>query len=120
MNPFIKEQLKKTKIALPPYDDNTTELFIPRTLTSSMTIDGLIVDQFYQVYLAQYVVVEPEGFTLSANWNKGTVPPENRMNIKVIQIMGKMVQIAGVGCTTNISWHGWVPIKAISILDNNF
>ena len=120
MNPFIKEQLDKVKIALPPYDDTTCEIIIPQTISQSMQSTGLQLNQVYQIYLAQYVVTEPEGFTLSANWNNGTCPPENRMNIKIVQLLGKMAQIAGIGCTTNISWQGWVPIKAITILDDNF
>lgn len=66
MNKFIKEQLNKTKILLPNFDDNTTSLFIPRS-NSQISSSDLEIGHCYLLYLEDYVVNEPAGFTLSSN-----------------------------------------------------
>lgn len=66
MNKFIKEQLDKSKITLPEYDQDTTELFIRRHAGNALATD-LLVGYKYLVYVEDYIVHEPENFTLSAN-----------------------------------------------------
>lgn len=115
----IFEQLKKCRINLPEYDINSTRLVIPiQGMQVSAPAPGvdLVEGGEYNIFIEDYIINEPPNFTLSANWNKGTKPPENKMIIRVNKIMGKMVNVAGAGETTNIAWGGWLPRKAIKII----
>lgn len=96
MNKFIKEQLNKTKILLPKFDDNTTNIFIPKS-NNIVSSSDLLLGHCYLLYLEDYIVHEPAGFSLSANWNNGTTPNENKVKAKVMQDMGKMVRLYTMG-----------------------
>ena len=122
MNLVVEEQLSKVKIAnLPPYDENTTHLIIPKK-------DGLsqfefVVGAMYIVQLEDYIVKPNKGFNLHDNWNNGIPPSSNVLKIQVLQIMGKMIQVSSVGfdVTNNIelgdTWEGWLPKKSIKIIN---
>ena len=121
MNKLTKEQLDKCQIVLPPYNDDSTELFIPRSSGAQAKLvaqnaSSFVVGQTYQIYVENYVINEPENFTLSANWNQGTKPPENKLNATIVTINGKMIRVDAIGLTTNIRWTGWLPQKAIKAL----
>ena len=116
MNKFILEELQKTKVNLPVYNNQTTELFIPKNNGLRSTVD-ITVGHDYAVYIEDYIINEPSNFTLSTNWNNGTKPPENKAYIRILQIMGKMVKVYCKGATTGIIWEGWIPRKGINIID---
>lgn len=116
MNKFIKQQLKKCRVVLPEWDDSTTHLLIECT-TNHPAQETLNTDKEYLIEIKDYILHEPPNFTLSSNWNAGTVPPEHSMKIKYINVMGKMVQVQGVGTTTNISWTGWLPQKSFEVIE---
>lgn len=115
MNKFIKKQLDKCRIPLPYYDENTTHLIISKN-ENLKKLEELEIGHFYQIELADYVVNEPPTFTLSSNWNNGTKPPEHSMTIEIVQMIGKMIKINGVGNKTNIAWEGFVPKKSIKVV----
>ena len=121
MDKLIKEQLSKVKVAvLPPYDENVTEIFIPKTtqILSKNVLEG----NYYLVQLAPFILNEPEGYNLSSNWNNGSVPLHSCYKCEVNKILGKMIKITGIGydlnnqIDLNYMWSGWVPQEGVTIL----
>ena len=118
MNKFIKKELEKCRIKLPEYNDDTTYLFIPRN-EDVKNLEELKINHFYLFEVADYIINEPPTFTLSANWNGGTYPPEKRLNCEVLEFVGKMVKVLSEGETTHIRWEGFLPRKSIKMVLNN-
>lgn len=121
MNEFILNQLKKcTRCEIPPYDENTLTLEIPKnSLKKELSFS---VNNCYLIEIADYVLNPPPGFSLAQNWNKGTNPPSKYMNVCCIQLLGKMVNVEGVSFNIesnspgNSTWEGWLPLTAVKIL----
>lgn len=120
MNKFVKQQLLKcTQAIIPAFDDTTTNILISRYDKADLSI---MLNHWYILELADYVINEPPNFTLSSNWNNGTKPKHKYNKAEVIQIMGKMVKINCIGYNMqedkNIPdvWEGWVPEKAIKLI----
>lgn len=116
MNKFIKQQLNKCRTILPHWDDDTTHMII-ECKNNSISGESLNTNKEYIIEIKDYIIHEPENFTLSSNWNSGTVPPEKTMRIKYLRVMGKMIQVQGVGITTNIYWTGWLPQKGFEVIE---
>lgn len=114
MQKFIKQQLLKVNIALPEWDDNTTHMIISRDYSTEKK-NRFTVGGNYDIIIEDYIINEPSNFTLSANWNGGTKPPEHHMSVTIVQIMGKMIKISGVGKTSGTHWEGWLPQKGIKV-----
>ena len=113
MNKFVKEQLSKCNTVLPEWDDNTTKLVITGKKES---VNKDHFDSIH-IHIENYIINEPSNFTLSSNWNGGTKPPENDMIVTIVQQMGKMYKVSGIGKSTNIHWEGWLPQKGFRIID---
>lgn len=103
MNIFIKEQLKKCRVDLPPWNNDTTKIIIPLVSNNNLELTTR------QIYIKNYVLNEPPNFTLSHEWNNDTVPPENKMYVKILETRGKMIKVEGKGVYSNIPWVGWLP-----------
>lgn len=73
------------------------------------------VGHCYSVEVESYIVHPFEGFTLHDNWNNGIAPTDIRMNMEVLQILGKMIQVHCIGQTDRKLWDGWLPIKSVRI-----
>lgn len=125
MNKYIWDQLQKVTVAdLPPYDQNTTKLVIPKKegLPTQGEPSSFIPGHFYIVELEDYIVHPPENFSLHQNWNNNVVPQVRGYRCYCVQLMGKMVKIDGVGydwkshTELNTAWSGWVPLKSIKII----
>lgn len=121
MNPLIKKQLESCKVAVvPPFMEDTTQLIIPKGTASTVSL--FEVGRCYLVELADYITNPPEDFTLSVNWNQGTVPKHKYYKCEINKVMGSMVRIQGCGyiLETNTDtcdmWAGWVPQKGIKLL----
>lgn len=114
MNKFVKQQLSKCRIELPPYDDNTTHLNIPYGQHTPK--NTLNVDDVFTISIKDYIINEPSNFTLSANWNMGTKPPEHTMYVRYVETKGKMICVEGVGANTNQYWKGWLPQKGFDVI----
>lgn len=119
MNKFILNQLKKIRFAnLPDYNDDTTEIFIPKQTNEVSLEEG----KCYIIEVENYIIKPYEGFTLHDNWNKGIVPKHKFMKCEVCQIMGKMIRIDAIGYDWENkedildSWSGWLPIKSVKII----
>lgn len=121
MNPIIEKQLRRVKIAdLPEYDENTTHLLIKKKGTPV----GMSFQEghYYLIELEDYIIHPSPTFTLHTNWNKGVIPTEKCYKCFCIKVIGKMVQIQGVGFDyenredLNVEWDGWLPVKSVKIL----
>lgn len=118
MNKIIKEQLSRCKISnIPNFNDSTTELIIPKAEPEKVPE----LNHAYLIYIEDYIIHEPPGFQLSSNWNKGTCPKYSYYRVQVIQIVGKMYKVQGVGYNPETDdtypegWMGWLPEKGFHI-----
>ena len=115
MNKFIKEQLKKCKIAqIPDFTDKTTELLIP--CNNQLSKVDFECGGEYNIRVEDYIIHPYPGFTLHDNWNQGIIPTDNLMHVLVTKDMGKMIQVQAVGLNDNKAWRGWLPKKSCKIL----
>lgn len=87
MNKIIKRELEKVRVELPDYDDNTTSIFIPKSVKND-----IVIGSNYLIKVKSYIINEPPGFTLSTNWNNGVTPKEQFLSGTLVNVMGKMYQ----------------------------
>lgn len=119
INPIIRDQLSKLKIA---EIDNLNDDTYTYIITPKKKLTGVELDKCYLIQLAEYLVKPFEGFTLHQNWNNNIIPKDILMKCCVTQIMGKMIKIVGVGVDPNTMqdtpnrWEGWLPLKSIEVL----
>ena len=120
MNKIIEKQLKNLKkCQLPPYTSESTEIFIPKGSIKKEL--GLTLNHCYQIEIADYVLNPPPEFSLAQNWNNNTVPPCKYMNVCIMQLMGKMIKVEGIGfdienqIPINNAWGGWLPRESIKV-----
>jgi hypothetical protein len=120
MNTLIKKQLESVrKVDLPPYDENTLTLFIPRQVHKTIDIE---LNKCYLIELEDYIVNPFKDFTLHDNWNSGIPPKHKYLKCEIEKIMGKMVKINSIGfdhinnVDTEDLWEGWLPRKGFKIL----
>lgn len=113
MNKEIKLELNKCKIAnIPEYDEDTLEI----TILKHNSLD-IIENHYYTINIDDYIINEPDNFTLSSNWNNGTKPPENTVRAKIEKIMGKMIKVNCIGVNSGKVWSGWLPRKSVDIVE---
>ena len=121
MNPIIKKQLESCRVAnIPQFQETDTVIVIPKG--SILNITPYQVGKYYLVELADYILNPSEGYTLSSNWNNGTIPKYKYYKCEITKTVGKMVGILGCGVNpvtgqdTNDLWEGWVPQAGIKLL----
>jgi hypothetical protein len=121
MNDIIKERLAKCSVAqIPEYDDNTTRMIIPK---ASFIPEEWITGRCYLIKLENYIVNPPDNFNLHEQWNNGIVPKHHYMKCEVVNKMGKMIKVEGIGfdivtnTATNDFWSGWLPKKSIKKIE---
>ena len=97
---------------MPEWDSDTTTLIIPYK-------DNLLIpnnNDKIKIEIKRYILIEPDTFTLSKDWNNGTIPPEKYMWVNYVDRRGKMLKVSGTGETTNIFWEGWLPEKGFEVI----
>lgn len=121
LNPILKEQLSKVKVAhIPDYDDNTLELHIP--CGSDVKVTSYQLNRYYIVELSDYILNPPPDFSLASNWNHGSIPTSKYYFAEITQIVGRMIKITGCGydiktrTRTNDVWEGWVPQRGLKLI----
>lgn len=122
MNDIIKEQLKKVRwVALPDYDDNTTQMIIKKQGKPTLEFN---VGHFYIFEIADYILTPSDTFTLASNWNKGIIPQSKYIRCQILQIMGKMIRVGAIGYDlsnqtdkSDIYESLWLPKAGIKIID---
>lgn len=124
MNELIRTQLNKCQIALiPEIEEGQCSIVIPKG--SSSVIGPYDLGKCYLVQFADHILHPSPDSTLASNWNQGRIPKHSYYKVEVVQMMAKMVRLAGFGyipetnTDTNDFWDGWVPqpsVKIISLL----
>jgi hypothetical protein len=122
MNKIIKNQLLKCKVAdIPSFEEDTTYIEIPKGKRFNKSL-SFELNKCYIIEIEDYVLNPSPEFTLSTNWNRGTVPPNKYMKVMVSQIMGKMIKVIGNSydynnhTDLNFIWEGWLPSAAVKLL----
>lgn len=115
MNKFVKRELEKLNNLIPYWDDNTTHLVINRDGKNTIS-NPIYIGNKFTIKIENYIINQPPNFSLAENWNGGTVPPEEILEVEVIQLMGKMTKVKAIGKCTRISWEGWLPNKGFRIV----
>lgn len=127
MNSIIEQQLKSVRVAqVLNFDSDTTKILIPKhtvEITNNISdTETVHIGRLYLIELADYILNEPNGFTLHANWNNNIKPLHKYMKALVLQDLGKMVKIKGIGFNIkehqdlDYEWIGWCPKKSITII----
>lgn len=121
MNNIIKAQLERCSVAdIPPINDDLQHFVVKKKVR--LTASDLQVNHYYILELADYILNEPEGFTLSSNWNKGVVPKSKHLKCCITKRMGKMVFVEGIGFDLDTktdnsdSFNGWLPAAGIKVI----
>lgn len=122
MNNIVKKQLEACKVAdLPAWDDNTVHIVINRK--TQLEAKDIQLNHYYIVKLADYILHEPEGFTLSTNWNAGKKPETSYLKCCVTKSMGKMLFVEGIGydyenkADLTPVFNGWLPSAGIKVME---
>ncbi|MBQ6632026.1 MAG: hypothetical protein IJH55_07995 [Romboutsia sp.] len=112
INKFTYIELQKIRNLLPNNWEDDLHFIISNNISSNTIKTG----NKFTIKVENYIINQPPNFSLSENWNGGTVPPEEVLDIEILQIMGKMIKIKAIGKCTNISWEGWLPQKSFKII----
>ena len=114
MNKFTYRELKKIDHLIPNgWDENTEHIIVPN---SNGIINAITLGAKFTVKLENYIINQPPNFTLSENWNAGTFPPEEILDVEVIQTVGQMTRVRAFGHNNRIEWIGWLPNKGFKVI----
>lgn len=125
MNKIILRELEKIKANMSSYDDSTTLIHIDKREDNSKTSDSvtLKIGTKYRFMVQDYILKEPQNFSLSSNWNNGVIPVSKYMEGTVTNIQGNMIQFNSVGFDVNTNTEKedrylglWLPRKSITVL----
>ena len=122
MNKTIKNQLNKVKSVKLEFDNNTTQIFIPKT-TEVLPV-SLTEGQVYIIELEDFIINPLPNSVLASNWNSGKVPKYKRYQVEFLQRMNNMYKFNGIAINDNEllyseNWYGWFPengFRVISLL----
>ena len=105
MNKLIKDQLTKVTSVKLEFDDDTEELYIPKTdEISSLSVK---IGNIYKVELDDSLLHPLSNSTFAANWNSGRVPKNKVYIIDVIDILYNYIKCNGVAINDQSdSWYG--------------
>lgn len=116
MNKFIQKQLENINIDIPYFDDNTTHLIISHQKSNKKYSNEFIIGDTCNIRVQKYVLDPSYNYSLYKNWNCETVPPEEDLIAKVIQINGNMIKFICTGKITKEQWEGWLTKDSIQIV----
>ena len=115
MNKFTFRELSKvSNLIQEDWDINSTHLIIPNK--DGIVKNTISVGEKFTIKLENYIINQPPNFTLSENWNQGTIPPEQILDVEVMRVMGKMIGVKAVGKNSKEVWEGWLPEKGFKII----
>lgn len=120
MSDRLIQQLKmitRVVIGNPPSDFSKVEIPRQEVLLSSEIRcgDALLIE------LPDYILHPSNNFDLHVKWNHNIPPVDNLLCVKVLQCMGNMIQVDGVGYdikTQSVNgnkWSGWLPRASIKV-----
>ena len=115
MNKLIKEQLLKVTATKIEFNDDTTELFIPKTLVISNA--SLKKGMVYRIKLEPFITNPNPSSTLASNWNNGIIPKYDEYYADIIDRMGVMIKVNAVAVEDNTSqFVGWLPDNGFTVI----
>lgn len=115
MNKFTARELNKIKETIPiEFDDTTTHIIIP--CVENRKVNTYNIGDKFSIRLESYIRNQPPNFTLAENWNQGTVPPEDYLDITIVKTAGKMIGVKAIGKNSGEKWEGWLPSKGFMVL----
>lgn len=119
MNNIIKKQLDQITATNIEFNDDTTEIFIPKT--TSYNLKSLKKDSVYLIELNDSLLNPSSSSTLASNWNAGRVPKYKHYNAEVNSVMNKMVQVTAVPIINGEAiykeqFYGWLPFDQIKVI----
>ena len=115
MNRFTARELEKIRDIIPvDWDDTTTHIVIPGL--GRIPENPIKIGDRFTIKIENYIINQPPNFTLSENWNQGTFPPEEILEVEIVKQIGKMTGVKAVGKETRIEWEGWLPNKGFKII----
>lgn len=115
MNKILYNELKKVTATNITFDENTKELFIPKTLMISNK--SLHKDQAYKIKLEPFVTNPYQGSTLASNWNSGIIPKHDEYLVEIIDKMANMIKVNGVAVEDNTdTFFGWLPDDSFTVI----
>lgn len=83
---------------------------------------SLRVEGFYLIELESYLLNNND-FALNVNWNHSHPPVDKFMKVKVLERLGRMYHVIGVGFDFESKqdkdsiWQGWLPLKSIRVIN---
>ena len=119
MNNRIKEQLKKVTSVDITFDDNTTEIIIPKTLKFNNLL--LKKNVLYLIELFDSVINPDINSTLASNWNNGKIPKYKYYKAEVVDTISNMVKLNGIAVDKGRdlyteNWFGWIPSELFKVI----
>ena len=112
MNKIIKDQLNKVRSVKLSFDDNTTQILIPKS--SEVIPEALNQGDVYLINLNDKILNPSSNSTLAANWNSGRVPNHKLYKVEFLEKMGNMYKFNGIAVEDGVdlyneNWFGWIP-----------
>ena len=116
MKKIIADELKKVSVTKIEFDDNTTSIFIPKTLKILNT--SVKQGEVYRIRLEECITNPYQSSTLASNWNNGVIPKHNEYIAEIVTKMANMIKVNGVAVDDyNDHFCGWLPTEGFEILN---
>lgn len=115
MNKLIKQQLENVSVTNIDFDDNSTYIFIPKTI--KILNSSLKKGEYYVLKLYDSITHPAPSSTLASNWNGGVIPEYDMYIAEIIDNMGKMIKINGVAnVNPKSNFYGWLPFDGFEVV----
>lgn len=115
MNKLLYKELQKVRATDIKFDENTTELFIPKTLIiSNAALNKGVV---YRIKLEPFITNPYQSSTLASNWNNGVIPKYDEYIVEIVDKMANMIKVNGVAAAnTAEQFFGWLPDNGFTVI----
>lgn len=116
MKKIIADELKKVSATKIEFDENTTSIFIPKTIKILNT--SVKQGEVYRIKLEEFITNPYQSSTLASNWNGGIVPKYSEYIAEITTKLGNMIKINRVA-TDDYTYNfcGWLPVEGFEILN---
>lgn len=120
MNKVIKDQLSKVRSTTINYDNNSTDIFIPKM--TRVIPQALNVGDIYLIKVDDSVIHPASNSTLASNWNAGNIPKYSIYQAELVDKMGKMYKFNGIAVEDgkplySENWFGWFPENGFYVIN---
>ena len=116
MNNIIKQQLLNVTVTNIEFNDDTTYIFIPKTI--KILNSSLKKGEYYMLKLFDNVTHPSSSSTLASNWNNGIIPKYDLYTVEILDNMGKMIKVNGVAnMDPTDNFYGWLPYDGFEVIN---